>query len=89
MVFGAEKHMSGAMEGIKCEPCVGNRRAARTADATDTLLKSALAQRKCSRRVRLQSKDGRPTYQIRTVSPLNDRSGHLIGAFGVGTPCAG
>jgi PAS domain S-box-containing protein len=62
---------------------------ARDQTLADTILKSALAQGKWSRRVRLLSKDGRPTYQIRTVSPLNDRSGHLIGAFGVGTPCAG
>jgi DNA-binding IclR family transcriptional regulator len=36
--------------------------------------------------VKLLSKDGRATYQIRTVAPLRDRSGRPIGAFGVGTP---
>jgi PAS domain S-box-containing protein len=61
---------------------------ARDQTLADTILKSALAKGKWSRRVRLLSKDGRTTYQIRTVSPLNDRSGNLIGAFGVGTPCA-
>ena len=62
---------------------------ARDQTLADTILKSALAQGKWSRRVRLLSKDGRTTYQIRTVSPLSDRSGNLIGAFGVGTPCVG
>jgi len=50
------------------------------------ILKLALARGKWSRKVKLLSKDGRATYQIRTVAPLRDRAGLPIGAFGIGTP---
>ncbi len=36
--------------------------------------------------VKLLSKDGRECYQTRTVAPLYDRSGALIGGFGTGIP---
>lgn len=50
------------------------------------ILKKALARGKWSRKVKLLSKDGRETYQVRTVAPLHDRAGRLIGAFGIGAP---
>jgi len=50
------------------------------------ILKVALARGKWSRRVKLLSKDGRETYQIRTVTPLRDHTGRPIGAFGIGAP---
>ena len=50
------------------------------------ILKSALVRGKWSRKVKLLSKDGRETYQVRTVAPIHDRAGRPIGAFGIGTP---
>lgn len=61
---------------------------ARDQRLADQIFKIALANGKWSQRVKLLSKDGRVHHQIRTVTPLHDRGGHLIGAFGVGTPCA-
>jgi PAS domain S-box-containing protein len=59
---------------------------ARDQSLADAILKTALANGKWSQNVRLLSKDGRETHQVRTVAPLHDRAGQLIGAFGVGTP---
>jgi PAS domain S-box-containing protein len=60
---------------------------ARDQRLADQIFKLALANGKWSQRVKLLSKDGRVHHQIRTVTPLHDRGGQLIGAFGVGTPC--
>jgi PAS domain S-box-containing protein len=54
----------------------------------DNLFKLACARGRWSSRVRLLSKDGRESYQTRTVAPLYDRSGALIGGFGTGVPGA-
>jgi hypothetical protein len=41
-----------------------------------------------SSRVKLLAKDGRESYQTRTIAPLYDRTGALIGGFGTGIPAA-
>jgi PAS domain S-box-containing protein len=52
----------------------------------DNLFKLACERGHWSSRVRLLSKDGRECYQTRTVAPLYDRGGNLIGGFGTGVP---
>jgi PAS domain S-box-containing protein len=52
----------------------------------DNLFKAACERGRWSNRVKLLSKDGRVSYQTRTVAPLYDRSGMLIGGFGTGMP---
>jgi PAS domain S-box-containing protein len=52
----------------------------------DGVLKYALERGHWSSRVKLLSMDGRECQQTRTVQPLYDRRGHLIGAFGTGVP---
>lgn len=53
---------------------------------SDNVLKSALQRGHWTRRVKLLSKDGHECYQTRTVQPLYDRQGAVIGAFGTGVP---
>jgi PAS domain S-box-containing protein len=53
---------------------------------SDRLLNIARVRGRWSSRVKLLSKDGRECYQIRTIAPLFDREGDLIGAFGMGIP---
>jgi len=50
----------------------------------DNLLRTALQRGHWSSRVKLLSKDGHACYQTRTVQPLFDRHGLMIGAFGTG-----
>ena len=54
----------------------------------DNLFRLACKQGQWSSRVRLLSRDGRECYQTRTIAPLYDRTGALIGGFGTGIPAA-
>jgi PAS domain S-box-containing protein len=53
------------------------------------VFKAACERGHWSHRVKLLSKDGRESWQTRTVAPLFDRSGVLIGGFGTGAPEGG
>jgi PAS domain S-box-containing protein len=53
---------------------------------SDNLFKLACARGHWSGRVKLLSKDGKVRFQNRTVAPLYDRTGTLIGGFGTGLP---
>lgn len=55
---------------------------------SDNVFKLACEQGHWSSRVKLLSKDGRECYQMRTVTPLYDRCGTLIGGFGMGMQIA-
>jgi len=55
---------------------------------SDNVFKLACKQGHWSSRVKLLSKDGRECYQMRTVTPLYDRCGTLIGGFGMGMQIA-
>ncbi|MEW6454458.1 MAG: BTAD domain-containing putative transcriptional regulator [Pseudomonadota bacterium] len=59
---------------------------ARDQSISDDVLRSALQRGHWSSRVKLLSKDGHECYQTRTVQPLYDRQGVIIGAFGTGVP---
>jgi PAS domain S-box-containing protein len=52
----------------------------------DGVFKRACEHGHWTHRVKLLSKDGRETWQTRTVAPLFDRSGAMIGGFGTGAP---
>jgi PAS domain S-box-containing protein len=52
----------------------------------DNLFRFACEHGHWTHRVKLLSKDGRESWQTRTVAPLFDRSGALIGGFGSGMP---
>jgi PAS domain S-box-containing protein len=51
---------------------------------SDNVFRLACQHGHWSSRVKLLSKDGRECHQIRTVTPLYDRCGTLIGGFGMG-----
>jgi PAS domain S-box-containing protein len=59
---------------------------ARDQSIADGVLRTALQRGHWSSRVKLLSKDGHECYQTRTVQPLFDRQGLMIGAFGTGVP---
>ena len=52
----------------------------------DDVLRTVLQRGHWSGRVKLLAKDGHELYQTRTVQPLFDRQGLMIGAFGTGVP---
>ena len=52
----------------------------------DNVFRRACEHGQWSSRVKLLSKDGKECYQTRTVAPLYDRGGALIGGFGTGMP---
>src|ERR1700722_17496941 len=54
----------------------------------DNLFRLACERGHWSSRVKLLAKDGRESYQTRTIAPLYDRTGALIGGFGTGIPAA-
>lgn len=59
---------------------------ARDQSIADDVLRTALQRGHWSSRVKLLAKDGHACYQTRTVQPLFDRQGLVIGAFGTGVP---